>query len=120
MDQATIEIHSFCETVSETLGDVLDEKGFTFRRGKLGDDSAQCDFRSASADLRFVLKRRDGEVNCLIKYPKPGSNNDWMFLTTYMNFGSEMSEEELASATDVGAGSIQESLSFYEPLLRQL
>ena len=120
MDQATIEIHTFCETVSELLGDVLDEKGFTFRRGDFGEDFAQCDFRSADADLRFVLKRRDGEVNCLIKYPKHGTKTDWVYLTKYMNFGSGMSEKELIDATDVRTGSIRESLSFYGPLLCKL
>jgi len=120
MDQTVTEVSTFCELVIGTLGEVLREKGFTANKFETGSDGAKCDFKGPNGDLRFVYKPREGEVNCLIKYPRPGSSSDWVYLTQHVEFGRDLSDDELAEDTDSGTESLEASVKFFGTFLKKL
>ena len=109
------ELASFCETVTEVLGDDLSRRGYHPTANKVEPDRAECDYAGNHGRLRFYYSPRDGEVGCLVE-----AAGRWLPILSHLDFGRDMSDEELAEATDPGEESIEGSLRFYQTFFDQL
>ncbi|MFL6750484.1 MAG: hypothetical protein ACJ8FC_12725 [Sphingomicrobium sp.] len=109
------ELASFCETVTEVLGDDLSRRGYHRTAYKVEQDHAECDYTANHGRLRFYFSPRDGEVGCLVE-----AAGRWQPILSHLDFGRDMSDEELAEATDAGDESIEASLRFYQTFFDRL